>query len=852
MSLTFSLKGKGRLEAISASPDQSHAAVGGRDVFQIIKLGAAGLEESTNLRSRNGNLGLVPKDIQWHRHHAHLLGTSAPNGNVMIWDLSQSGKKRHLRCYRHARVVNRICWSQHQSDTLFAASQDKTVKCWDMRMAAGCAATYRHTASVRDVQHSPFLHFAFASVGEDGSLHLWDARQPAAPLVKFTAHLEPCLALDWHPQRRLRLMSGSRDRTVKVWDLQRGGAKPAFVVQIHTIASVGRIKWRPDVASQLASSANMMDNSVHIWDIHRPNMPLATVRGHTDVASGFVWMRTPRPQDKQEAAVAVRAAAAADAVAAAEDSADAARKAEEAAGGSGVDSAPGGHGVHQHILSCGYDSTVRLHAVALSDHFRARACTVALAVSPHNAVTSVYDLVDRSLHSLRLGAMSEARTTPAFALPPEWVGRIVDASSPLVFREPRRPAARLREAVPAARPHDMPQLQQAPPPGERAAAAAATTAAAAAAAATALRGSMLESARVWGFDARIFGYFARRYRLSGAPASVLCAHNAQVALAMEQHQVAKTWMMLQLMLLSAEKPAQRTASTTEEEARRSAQSLSLAVQLPQTAAQAEATQAATAAATAAEEEELSAAAAAAGPDLSTGPTSLMELLDAANPAASEAFGATPFSATAADAAAAAAAATALPDAMESSAQQQAQPAIGSSSLSSSLSVAAAASSSSSSSAAAAAAAAAHQSRYRASRRKMGGGGAAGATGSAGATMLPPEFVTAMSTAPSGSDDGVGLAWLLKQTLDPLLKFCTDQGDVQTCVAVSVVISSAPGFDQIFAAAQMKKWQTIYIGKCWCCPPVAPLCRVSDAPAPPPPRRQACCIASSCGCPPPSS
>ena len=63
------------------------------------------------------------------------------------------------------------------------------------------------------------------------------------------------------------------------------------------------------------------------------------------------------------------------------------------------------------------------------------------------------------------------------------------------------------------------------------------------------------------------------------------------------------------------------------------------------AAQAEATQAATAAATAAEEEELSAAAAAAGPDLSTGPTSLMELLDAANPAASEAFGATPFSAT---------------------------------------------------------------------------------------------------------------------------------------------------------------------------------------------------------------
>ena len=408
MSLTFSLKGKGRLDAMSTSPDQDFAAVGGRDVFQLIQLGADGLMEGQNLRSRNGNMGLVPKDIQWHRTNRDLLGTSAPNGNVMVWDVSRSGKNRHVRCYRHSRVVNRICWSTKDPQMLFAASQDKTVKMWDMR-ADKSAATFKHTASVRDVSHSPFLEHCFASVGEDGSLHLWDARNANRELVKFTAHLEPCLALDWHPQKRLRLMSGSRDRTVKVWDLQRGGTDPTLVVAIHTIASVGRLKWRPDVASQLASSANMMDNCVHIWDVDRPNMPLATLRGHTDVASGFVWMKMPRPLPEQaEKGEAGGGAGTANA---------AASTAISASGGGGAGSlegvTPGAHNIHQHILSCGYDSTVRLHAVALADHFRARACTVALAISPHNSITSVSDRVDRSVHSLRLGAVTATSTTAA-------------------------------------------------------------------------------------------------------------------------------------------------------------------------------------------------------------------------------------------------------------------------------------------------------------------------------------------------------------------------------------------------------------------------------------------------------
>ena len=103
---------------------------------------------------------------------------------------------------------------------------------------------------------------------------------------------------------------------------------------------------------------------------------------------------------------------------------------------------------------------------------------------------------------------------------------------------------------------------------------------------------------------------------------------------------------------------------------------------------------------------------------------------------------------------------------------------------------------------------------------MASGGVSG-----GSSMLAPEFVTAM-TAPSGSDDSVGLAWLLKQTLNPLLEFCIQQGDVQTCVAVSVVVSGAPGFDSVFTAQQMTRWQTVYIGEL----PSCSRCGAGDAEA----------------------
>jgi len=43
-------------------------------------------------------------------------------------------------------------------------------------------------------------------------------------------------------------------------------------------------------ADQLASCANLLGKSVHLWDTRRPYLPVARCAGHNDVTTGLAWI----------------------------------------------------------------------------------------------------------------------------------------------------------------------------------------------------------------------------------------------------------------------------------------------------------------------------------------------------------------------------------------------------------------------------------------------------------------------------------------------------------------------------------------------------------------------------------
>lgn len=89
------------------------------------------------------------------------------------------------------------------------------------------------------------------------------------------------------------LATGGRDKMVKVWDMTTHRAKEVHCVQ--TIASVARVKWRPECRHHLATCSMMVDHNIYVWDVRRPFVPAAMFEEHRDVTTGIAWRHPHDP-----------------------------------------------------------------------------------------------------------------------------------------------------------------------------------------------------------------------------------------------------------------------------------------------------------------------------------------------------------------------------------------------------------------------------------------------------------------------------------------------------------------------------------------------------------------------------
>jgi WD40 repeat protein len=102
-------------------------------------------------------------------------------------------------------------------------------------------------------------------------LELWNI-MPGIELTSLGGHRDSVLAVAFNPNCSL-LASGSRDRTVRIWDLAR---EESQIFQGHT-DWVKSVSFSPD-GMRLASGST--DTTVRIWDITSGNQ-YATLLGHT-------------------------------------------------------------------------------------------------------------------------------------------------------------------------------------------------------------------------------------------------------------------------------------------------------------------------------------------------------------------------------------------------------------------------------------------------------------------------------------------------------------------------------------------------------------------------------------------
>jgi len=281
----------GPLNALSASPDGSLIAVGGRMVYRIVRL----TQEDTfqmhipiRVGKKNMNYGVV--DLKWHPspNCANLIATAPTNGKVILWNVhSNHSVKLASQFEEHKRTVNSICWRPGHENNLLSGSQDGTVKLWDIRQATH-AINFPCNGEIRCVKFSPHYKDIFAAGMDSGDVQIWDIRKPDRFSRNFASHNGLVLTLDWHPTKTSYIATGGRDRLIKVWDMRKA-SRPAFTVQ--TIASVSTILWRPHYDHHIISCANVVDSAAHLWDLNSKYVPLLTFKGHDDVITGMLWHR---------------------------------------------------------------------------------------------------------------------------------------------------------------------------------------------------------------------------------------------------------------------------------------------------------------------------------------------------------------------------------------------------------------------------------------------------------------------------------------------------------------------------------------------------------------------------------
>ncbi|CAB59693.1 WD repeat-containing protein srw1 [Schizosaccharomyces pombe] len=209
--------------------------------------------------------------LRWVQRGTHLaVGTH--NGSVEIWDAATCKKTRTMS--GHTERVGALSWNDH---VLSSGGRDNHILHRDVRAPEHYFRVLTaHRQEVCGLEWNSNENL-LASGGNDNALMVWDKFEEK-PLYSFHNHIAAVKAITWSPHQRGILASGggTADRTIKLWNTQRG----SMLHNIDTGSQVCNLLWSKQT-NEFISTHGFMENEVALWNYPSVSR-VGTLKGHTD------------------------------------------------------------------------------------------------------------------------------------------------------------------------------------------------------------------------------------------------------------------------------------------------------------------------------------------------------------------------------------------------------------------------------------------------------------------------------------------------------------------------------------------------------------------------------------------
>ncbi|MBD1890761.1 AAA family ATPase [Coleofasciculus sp. FACHB-SPT9] len=196
------------------------------------------------------------------------LASASEDNTIKLWNLATSEFIATLQ--GHSAAVISISYSP-DGKTLASASEDKTIKLWNWETGKAIATLQGHSAAVFSISYSPDGK-TLASASYDNTIKLWN-RETGKAIATLQGHSAAVRSVSYSPDGKI-LASASYDNTIKLWNRETG--KAIATLQGHR-DSVWSVSYSPD-GKTLASAS--YDNTIKLWNLATSEF-IATLQGHS-------------------------------------------------------------------------------------------------------------------------------------------------------------------------------------------------------------------------------------------------------------------------------------------------------------------------------------------------------------------------------------------------------------------------------------------------------------------------------------------------------------------------------------------------------------------------------------------